>query len=58
MIDPLSTQYVMMVLTKVDPVYSSEAKNAFTRYNSENFYNQKIDIQKDTLDKDRTLLNI
>ena len=46
----------MMVLTKVDPVYSTEAKNALTRYNRENFYNQKIDITKDTLDKDRTLL--
>ncbi len=56
MIDPLSQQYVMMVLTKVDPVYSTEAKNALTRYNKENFYNQKIDIIKDTLDKDRTLL--
>ena len=56
MIDPLSTQYVMMVLTKVDPVYSSEAKNAFTRYNGEKFYTQKIAITKDTLDKDRTLL--
>jgi TolA-binding protein len=55
-IDPLSTQYVMMVLTKVDPVYSTEAKNAFSRYNGENFYNQKIEIEKDTLDKDRTLL--
>ena len=56
MIDPLSQQYVMMVLTKVDPVYSTEAKNALTRYNRENFYNQKIDITKDTLDKERTLL--
>lgn len=56
MIDPLSTQYVMMVLTKVDPVYSSEAKNALIRYNKENFYTQKIDITKDTLDKERTLL--
>jgi tetratricopeptide (TPR) repeat protein len=56
MIDPLSTQYVMMVLNKVDPVYSTEAKNAFTRYNSQNFYAQKIEVTKDTLDKDRTLL--
>ena len=56
MIDPLSEQYVMMVLTKVDPVYSSEAKNALIRYNKENFYNQKIEVTKDTLDKDRTLL--
>jgi tetratricopeptide (TPR) repeat protein len=55
-IDPLSQQDVMMVLTKVDPVYSSEARNALNRYNRGNFYNQKIDITKDTLDKDRTLL--
>ncbi|MGH2646359.1 MAG: hypothetical protein ACRDE8_02285, partial [Ginsengibacter sp.] len=55
-IDPLSQQYVMMVLNKVDPVYSTEAKNALNRYNKENFYNQVINIEKDTLDKDRTLL--
>ena len=54
--DPLTPQYVMMVLTKVDPVYSTEAKNAFNRYNKEKFYSQNIEITKDTLDKDRTLL--
>jgi hypothetical protein len=47
---------VLVVLNKVDPVYSTEAKNAFTRYNRENFYSQNIEITKDTLDKDRTLL--
>jgi tetratricopeptide (TPR) repeat protein len=54
--DPLSTQNIIMVLTKVDPVYSSEAKNALTRYNKENFYATPIVVTKDTLDKDRTLL--
>lgn len=54
--DPLTPQYVLMVLTKVDPVYSTEAKNAFNRYNKQNFYSQPIEINKDTLDKDRTLL--
>ena len=54
--DPLTPQLVMIVLNKVDPVYSSEAKNAFSRYNREKFYAQPIDIAKDTLDKDRTLL--
>ena len=54
--DPMSPQYVMMVLTKVDPVYSSEARNAFTRYNKEKYYSQVIEVTKDTLDKDRTLL--
>lgn len=55
-IDPLSAQEVIMLLTKVDPVYSSEARTAFNRYNQTKFYNRKIDIVKDTLDQDRTLL--
>ncbi len=54
--DPLTPQNVIMILTKVDPVYSSEAKNAFVRYNKEKFYSLNIEITKDTLDKDRTLL--
>ena len=54
--DPLTPQYVIMVLNKVDPVYSSEARNAFTRYNREKFSSLGIEITKDTLDKDRTLL--
>lgn len=54
--DPFSPQNVVMILTKVDPVYSSEARNAFNRYNKTKFYNQTIDIKKDTLDVDRTLL--
>jgi tetratricopeptide (TPR) repeat protein len=54
--DPNVPQYVMMVLTKVDPVYGSEARNAFSRYNSQRFYSQNIKITKDTLDADRTLL--
>jgi tetratricopeptide (TPR) repeat protein len=54
--DPNVTQYVMMVLTKVDPVYSSEARNAFTRYNNQSYYSQNIKIVKDTLDADRSLL--
>jgi tetratricopeptide (TPR) repeat protein len=54
--DPLTPQYVIMVLNKVDPVYSSEARNAFTRYNREKFSSLGIEISKDTLDKDRTLL--
>lgn len=55
-IDPLSAQNVVMILTKVDPVFSSEARTAFNRYNQTKFYNRKIEIKKDTLDADRTLL--
>ncbi|HEV3249573.1 MAG TPA: hypothetical protein VGZ71_01390, partial [Puia sp.] len=29
---------VVLVMTKVDPVYVTESKNAFDRYNRENFY--------------------
>ena len=48
--------YVIMMLNKVDPVYINEARNAFTRYNNENFRGQKIVINKDVLDTDRALL--
>jgi len=54
--DPFTPQYVIMVLNKVDPVYSSEARNALTRYNREKFYALNIQVSKDTLDKERTLL--
>jgi tetratricopeptide (TPR) repeat protein len=54
--DSYEPQFVMVILAKVDPVYTSEAKNAFTRYNRENFYAQNIEITKDTLDSVRTLL--
>lgn len=54
--DPMEPQNVVMVLTKVDPVYSSEAKNAFNRYNSQSFSTNKIQVVKDTLDSERTFL--
>ena len=53
-----SPHYVLMILDKVDQVYVTEAKNAFTRYNKENYYGQPIDINKDVLDADRNLLVI
>jgi hypothetical protein len=54
--DPTEPQYVVMVLTKVDPVYASEARNAFVRYNSQHSYSAGLQITKDTLDSDRMLL--
>lgn len=35
---------VVIVMTKVDPVYVSESRNAFNRFNMEKYYNTKIDI--------------
>ncbi|MEO6818150.1 MAG: tetratricopeptide repeat protein [Ginsengibacter sp.] len=54
--DAYSPQNVVMVMTKVDPVYVNEAKNAFTRYSREKFYSSQLELVKDTLDKDRNLL--
>ena len=54
--DPLQAQNVVMVLTKVDPVYISEARNAFNRYNSQSVTTNQLIITKDTLDSERTLL--
>jgi len=53
-----SPHHVLMILDKVDQVYVTEAKNAFTRYNRENYYGQTININKDALDADRSLLVI
>ncbi len=53
-----SPHYVLMILEKVDPVYVTEARNAFNRYNKENYFGQTIQINKDALDADRSLLVI
>lgn len=38
------SQYVAIILNKVDPVFVSEARNAFNRYNQGQYYNQKLPI--------------
>lgn len=38
------SQYVAIALYKVDPVFVSEAKNAFNRFNQERYYGQKLPI--------------
>lgn len=42
--NPIDAHYVLLIFDNVDEVYSSEAKNAFSRFNREKYYNQKIDI--------------
>lgn len=54
--DPNSNQNVLMILTKVDPVYNVEARNAFIRYNGQKHYRLELKVTRDTLDKDRALL--
>ena len=45
------SQYVALVLDKVAPVYATEARNAFNRYNRQTFYNQPINITSVKLDE-------
>ena len=40
--NPADTHYVMLVLNKVDEVYVNETKNAFNRFNQQQYPNQKI----------------
>jgi tetratricopeptide (TPR) repeat protein len=57
-IKPDAKHIVLMVLDKVDGVYVNEAKNAFTRYNKENYYSNFYEIAKDIIDADHSILAI
>ncbi len=37
--NPADAQFAVLLLDKVAPVFAGEAKNAFTRYNKQKFYN-------------------
>jgi tetratricopeptide (TPR) repeat protein len=55
---PDAQHYVMIILTKVDPIFSGEAKNAFFRYNRETYYNKLMTAELIDLDTDNRLLLI
>jgi tetratricopeptide (TPR) repeat protein len=57
-IQPDSPHIVLMILEKVDPVYVNESKNAFSRYNGQNYYGQPISITKDAIDAEHNVLVI
>ncbi|MFN8244008.1 MAG: hypothetical protein U0X40_08140 [Ferruginibacter sp.] len=57
-LNPAAPHSVIMILEKVDNVYTNEAKNALDRYNRENFYGQPIQIAKEALDADHNILVI
>jgi hypothetical protein len=48
--DAAKPQLVMIVIDNVDPVYVTETRNAFIRYNKEKYYNKVIDIVNVPLD--------
>jgi hypothetical protein len=53
---PDAPHYVLLLLNKVDPVFSNEAKNAFFRYNRETFYNKQMAVELIELDGENRLL--
>ncbi len=50
--------FVVLVLNKVDRVFVSEAKNAFDRFNRDNFYNRQMSSELIELDGENRLLLI
>ncbi len=41
--NPADTQYVVIILDNVDPIYISEGRNAFNRFNQDRYPDQKIE---------------
>ncbi|MGZ8558462.1 MAG: type IX secretion system periplasmic lipoprotein PorW/SprE [Chitinophagaceae bacterium] len=50
--------YVVIVLTKVDPIFVNEAKNAFARYNKDTYYNKQMQAELIEIDTANRLLLI
>lgn len=55
---PAEPHYVVLLLNKVDIVFSNEAKTAINRFNRENFYNKTYTLDLFELDADNRLLLI
>lgn len=56
--EPAFGHYAVIVLEKVDGIFSGEAKNAFSRYNKENYYNQDLPVNVVDLDSVHKLMLI
>jgi TolA-binding protein len=50
--------YVILILNKVDPVFSNEARNAFNSYNRETYYGKNFSIDLYELNPENRLLLI
>lgn len=53
-----SPHYVVIVLSKVDPIFVNEARNAFARYNRDTYYNKQMQSELIDVDADNRLLLI
>ena len=56
--DAAAPHYVVIVLNKVDPVFVSEAKNAFSRYNRDTYYNKQMQAELIEIDSENKMLLI
>ena len=56
--DATAPHYVVVVLNKVDPVFVSEAKNAFSRYNRDTYYNKQMQAELIEIDNENKMLLI
>ncbi len=56
--DPTDKHYVVVLLNKVDNVFRNEAKNAFSIYNKEKYYNRTFDYNTLDVNADNKLLVI
>jgi tetratricopeptide (TPR) repeat protein len=56
--NPADSQYVAVILTKVDGIYASEGKNAFNRYNRDNFGTQKLGMNASAISNQEQLILI
>ena len=54
--NPAEPQFILLLFDKVAPVFVNEAKNAFTRFNKQTYYNQTIDASLVKLDDRYNLL--
>ena len=55
---PEKSHSVAILITKVDPVYVTETRNAFNRYNRETYYNRTFEINNLSLDDTTKLVVI
>lgn len=50
------TQYVVVALNNVDPIFITEGRNAFSRYNQENYADQKVEVFNRRINNQYSLL--
>jgi outer membrane protein assembly factor BamD (BamD/ComL family) len=54
--NPTDTQYVVVILDKVDPIFITEGRNAFNRFNQERFPGQRINMSIQKINDQTQLL--